>query len=87
MDTVAIDIRRARAGDAPALAAMHAAAWRYAYRGILPGLVLERMIAEHGEAWWRRGPDWAFSAGYAAAAALVVPFVSVDYDPFIYFQF
>jgi alginate O-acetyltransferase complex protein AlgI len=40
-----------------------------------------------GREWWRRGPEWAFTAGYAAAVALVVPFISVDYDPFIYFQF
>jgi len=40
-----------------------------------------------GSQWWRRGPDWAFTAGYAAVCALAVPFLSLNYDPFIYFQF
>ncbi len=44
--------------DAPAIAALHAAAWRYAYRGIIPGVALERMIVRRGPAWWakRTGP-------------------------------
>ncbi len=54
MATVEIAIRRSRAGDAVALAALHAEAWRYAYRGVIPGLVLERMVARRGPGWWRR---------------------------------
>ena len=54
MATVEIAIRRAIAEDAPALAALHREAWRYAYRGIIPGLVLERMVARRGPRWWRR---------------------------------
>ena len=43
--------------DRTILAALHAEAWRYAYRGIIPGLALERMIARRGPGWWdpRRG--------------------------------
>jgi len=52
-------IRRARAADAPAIAAVHDAAWREAYRGIIPGRSLEAMIARRGPSWWlsaiRRG--------------------------------
>ncbi|HET7409945.1 MAG TPA: GNAT family N-acetyltransferase [Paracoccaceae bacterium] len=54
MATVEIAIRRSVAEDAPALAALHREAWRYAYRGIIPGLALERMIARRGPGWWRR---------------------------------
>ncbi len=54
MATVDIAIRRSTSGDAAALAALHAEAWRYAYRGIIPGLVLERMVARRGPGWWRR---------------------------------
>jgi GNAT superfamily N-acetyltransferase len=40
--------------DAPELAAVHAAAWRYAYAGLIPGLDLERMVARRGPRWWTR---------------------------------
>jgi GNAT superfamily N-acetyltransferase len=36
------------------LAEVHAAAWRYAYAGIIPGITLERMIARRGPSWWMR---------------------------------
>jgi ribosomal protein S18 acetylase RimI-like enzyme len=52
--TVDIAIRRTVAEDAAALSALYAEAWRYAYRGIIPGLVLERMVARRGPGWWRR---------------------------------
>lgn len=45
-------IRTAEPGDAAALSGLHAEAWRYAYRGIIPGIALERMIARRGPAWW-----------------------------------
>ncbi|MBV9811463.1 MAG: GNAT family N-acetyltransferase [Acetobacteraceae bacterium] len=38
-----ITIRRARAGDAAAIGAVHVAAWRSAYAGILPDAYLTRM--------------------------------------------
>ena len=40
--------------DAPELAAVHAAAWRYAYAGLIPGVELERMVALRGPRWWAR---------------------------------
>ena len=54
-----ITIRPARAADASEIALVHDAAWRDAYRGIIPGRELEKMIARRGPRWWetaiRRG--------------------------------
>lgn len=55
MSTVLIEIRRAKAADALAVADTHDEAWRNAYQGIIPGAELEKLIA-------RRGPDWWDSA-------------------------
>lgn len=59
MPDLLIDIRYARAGDAEGLCAVHDAAWREAYRGVIPALTLEAMIARRGPRWWaaaiRRG--------------------------------
>jgi ribosomal protein S18 acetylase RimI-like enzyme len=52
MSTLVIDIRPARTSDASAIADAHDEAWRYAYRGIIPGRELERMIQRRGGAWW-----------------------------------
>ena len=49
-----MDIRLSKPADSAALAALHGDAWRYAYRGIIPGISLERMIARRGPAWWER---------------------------------
>jgi ribosomal protein S18 acetylase RimI-like enzyme len=57
MTQVAIAIRTARGEDAPAIAAVHEAAWRETYRGIIPGRELERMISRRGPAWWREAVD------------------------------
>ncbi|GEP01971.1 GNAT family N-acetyltransferase [Methylobacterium oxalidis] len=46
-------IRRARETDAPALSAVFDAAWREAYRGIIPGIALERLISQRDGRWWR----------------------------------
>ena len=54
MATVEIAIRCSVPEDAPALAALHAEAWRHAYRGIIPGVALERMLARRGPRWWKR---------------------------------
>jgi len=51
MSIVTIEIRRAKPTDAPAVAATHDDAWRAAYRGIIPGAELDKLIN-------RRGPDW-----------------------------
>lgn len=48
-----ITIRRARAEDAPEIAEVHDSAWRDAYRGIIPGRELEKMIARRGPRWWQ----------------------------------
>lgn len=52
MSTTLIEIRRARPADAVALAETHDEAWRAAYRGIIPGTELEKMISRRGPAWW-----------------------------------
>ena len=52
MKTDAIEIRLARPDDAGAIAAVHDAAWRNAYRGIIPGRELERMVERRGARWW-----------------------------------
>jgi len=49
-----IGIRRAELADAGRIADVHDAAWRQAYRGIVPGRELERMIARRGPLWWER---------------------------------
>jgi len=57
MVTSAIQVRAATRRDAPSLATIYAEAWRGAYRGIIPHLPLERMIARRGQAWWERALD------------------------------
>jgi GNAT superfamily N-acetyltransferase len=53
MTTRTTSIRRAREGDAGALSAVFDAAWREAYRGIIPGVALERLISQRDRNWWR----------------------------------
>ena len=43
-----------RRGDEEKIAEVHDAAWRDAYRGVIPGRELERMIARRGPRWWRK---------------------------------
>src|ERR687884_1849735 len=52
MSTVLIEIRRAKPADATLVAATHDAAWRNAYRGIIPGPELEKLISRRGPQWW-----------------------------------
>ncbi|MFC5069634.1 GNAT family N-acetyltransferase [Flaviflagellibacter deserti] len=52
MSTLAIDVRPARTGDGGAIAEVHDEAWLYAYRGIIPGSQLERMVSRRGAKWW-----------------------------------
>ena len=47
-----VTIRGARTRDASDIAAVHDAAWRDAYRGIIPGRELEKMVARRGPKWW-----------------------------------
>ncbi len=44
----------AKAADAAAISRVYDAAWREAYRGIIPGVQLERMVLRRGPTWWRR---------------------------------
>ena len=52
MSTVLIEIRRAKAIDALSVAETHDEAWRNAYRGIIPGPELEKLISRRGPVWW-----------------------------------
>ncbi len=47
-----ISVRRAKPDDASEIAAAHDAAWREAYRGLIPGRELERMLSRRGAHWW-----------------------------------
>jgi ribosomal protein S18 acetylase RimI-like enzyme len=52
MSTVLIEVRRAKAADAGAVAAAHDEAWRTAYQGIIPGPELDKLINRRGPEWW-----------------------------------
>jgi GNAT superfamily N-acetyltransferase len=52
MRTSTISIRRARPADADPLADLFDETWREAYRGIIPGVALERMISQRSPQWW-----------------------------------
>jgi ribosomal protein S18 acetylase RimI-like enzyme len=52
MSTILIEVRRAKASDAGKVAETHDDAWRTAYRGIIPGGELEKLISRRGPAWW-----------------------------------
>jgi ribosomal protein S18 acetylase RimI-like enzyme len=52
MSTQTIRIRVAEPADAASIADVHDAAWMEAYRGIIPGKHLERMVQRRGESWW-----------------------------------
>jgi ribosomal protein S18 acetylase RimI-like enzyme len=54
MATDLIKFRPAEARDAGVIAAIHDAAWRSTYQGIIPHLHLERLIARRGPLWWQR---------------------------------
>ncbi len=53
MTTKTIRLRVAEADDAEGIAGVHDAAWMEAYRGIIPGADLERMVQRRGTNWWR----------------------------------
>lgn len=54
MSTLVIGVRRAEISDAEAITAVHDAAWRQAYSGIIPAKELTRMIMRRGPRWWGR---------------------------------
>lgn len=53
MVNTVITVRPARSEDSAEIAGVHDASWREAYRGVIPGRELERMIARRGPRWWR----------------------------------
>lgn len=52
MSTLLVETRRARPADAVTIADIHDTAWRVAYRGLIPGGELEKMIQRRGPVWW-----------------------------------
>jgi ribosomal protein S18 acetylase RimI-like enzyme len=52
MSTTVIEVRRAKASDATAIASTHDEAWRAAYQGIIPGPELDKLINRRGAHWW-----------------------------------
>lgn len=54
MTTRTLRIRPARPRDAGGISQVHDTAWREAYRGIIPGRELERMVMRRGPQWWQR---------------------------------
>ncbi|MEM7693885.1 MAG: GNAT family N-acetyltransferase [Pseudomonadota bacterium] len=96
MATQAIAIRTAKPSDADDIADVHDAAWRFAYRGVLPGAELERMIAKRGPQWWaravaRRVPIVVLEAGgqvrgyvtYGASRMRALPYRAEIYELYI----
>lgn len=70
-------MRWSTADDAAGLAELHAAAWRYAYAGIIPGLTLERMIARRGRMWWARMHERGYRALIAASRETVAGYATL----------
>lgn len=72
-------IRRAAPGDARAVAEVHVASWRHAYRGLLPDDFLGRLSVEDREAMWLgvfADPDPKAGAFVAARDSGIVGFAS-----------
>jgi GNAT superfamily N-acetyltransferase len=59
MSDLVTGVRLAKPSDAAAISGVFDDAWREAYRGIIPGVQLERMVLRRGPKWWglslRRG--------------------------------
>lgn len=53
MENQSISIRRAALEDISQIADVHAASWLHAYRGIIPGRELERMVRHRSGRWWK----------------------------------
>ncbi|MFN3890001.1 MAG: GNAT family N-acetyltransferase [Beijerinckiaceae bacterium] len=53
MDEIVIAIRPAQISDVEEIVEVHDDAWRTAYRGVIPGRELERLISLRGPRWWR----------------------------------
>lgn len=53
MDGTVITVRPALTSDIDSIVEVHDDAWRSAYRGIIPGRELERLVSRRGPRWWR----------------------------------
>ncbi len=53
MSDLLVSIRHAKPADAEPLSNVFESAWREAYRGIIPGVTLEKMLTRRGPRWWR----------------------------------
>lgn len=53
MDGIVITVRPALISDVEEIVEVHDAAWRSAYRGVIPGRELERLVSRRGAKWWR----------------------------------
>lgn len=54
MVSALITIRPAGSKDAGEIARVHDASWREAYRGIIPGQELEKLVSRRGPQWWSK---------------------------------
>ena len=77
MSTKSAEIRIAHADDAEAIAQVHDLAWRNAYRGIIPGVALEKMIVRRGPHWWARNIRRGGAVLVLEAFGTVAGYVSV----------
>jgi GNAT superfamily N-acetyltransferase len=53
MDEIVLSVRPAHISDVEEIVEVHDSTWRYAYRGIIPGRELERLVSRRGAKWWR----------------------------------
>ena len=88
MTTSGIAVRQAVADDARAIAIVHVAGWRWAYRGLLPDALLDGLSADARETRWRdtlSAPDTAARVWLAERDGRVVGFAATaparDADP------
>jgi GNAT superfamily N-acetyltransferase len=56
---VSVTVRGATADDARAIAEVHVASWRWAYRGQVPQAILDELSVDEREAIWKRSLDEA----------------------------
>jgi GNAT superfamily N-acetyltransferase len=54
---VSVTVRGATADDARAIAEVHVASWRWAYRDQVPDRILDELSVDEREAMWRRSLD------------------------------
>ncbi len=71
-----VRLRRATAGDAEALGAVHVQAWREAYSGIVPDTVLARLDPAQRAGMWRDGLARGLAVQIAEQDGAIVGFSS-----------